>query len=363
VTYLTRCVRCGRESRLVDGRLCPDCYLEVRGLGSFPEIVTVEVCPRCGSYRFEGRWYPPPIDAASLDDVVREVLKLVLATSFKPNPEVESYRIEEVELIRDPYHGDYALVRVVGRLRGFDGEYVKEYSVRVNVRKRLCPQCMKKAGGAIEAILQVRGEGGRLTEEQRQAVERVLDNLSPALREYVSDVVEQREGFDLILVDQGAAKMIAAKLRAALGAKVVESWKLVGRYRNGRPKKRLTLSVRLPFYSPGSLVEYHGGLYRVEQIRNGYVYIRMIGSKRLHRLTAEEAWRALRKPRFEEEMRVLIAAETPKTIHLQRLDGSYEYIEMPKRDVRADSMHLSIGSEALLVRVNGKYYVIPVEEH
>ncbi len=324
--------------------------------------MTVEVCPRCGAYRYEGRWYPPPLEASSLEDVVKEVLKLVLTASFKPNSETVSYRIEQVEYIRDPYHGDYALVKVVGRLHGFEEEYSKEYSVRVSIRKRLCPQCLKKAGGAVEAILQVRGEGGRLTEEQRKAVEKLLDSLSPLLREYVSDVVEQREGFDLILVDQGVAKMIAAKIRSALGARVIESWKLVGRYRNGRPKRRLTLSVRLPFYSPGSLVEYHGALYRVERIKNGHVYVRLIGSQRVHRLTVDEAWRLLRKPRFEEESRILIVAETPRALHVQKLDSGYEYLELPRREVRVDDNVAQAGGEAILVRVNGRYYVLPLEE-
>ncbi len=359
---LTRCVRCGREAPLVDGRLCPRCYLEVRGLGRFPERVEVTICPRCGSYRFHGRWYPPPIDASDVDDVVREVLRLTLAASFKPNPEVESYRIDEVEYVRDRFHGDYAVVAVVARLRGVEGEHRLEYRVRVVVEKKLCPQCFKKAGGAVEAILQVRGEGGRLTEEQRLAVEELLARLSPALRDYIVDVVEQREGFDLILVDQGAAKAIASKIRTFLGAKVVESWKVVGRRSDGRPRKRLTLSVRLPFFAVGSLVEMDGGLYRVEEIRGGYVYVRAIGARRVRRLTVEHAWRLLRRPRFEEEARVLVAAVTPSELHLQMLDRGYEYVELPKRSVRFDPDTVRVGREALLVRLNGRYYVLPLPE-
>ncbi len=357
-----RCVRCGREDVLVDGRLCPQCYLEVRGLGRLPEPIEVVVCPRCGSYRYQGRWYPPPIDASNIEDVVREVIRLVAAARFRPNPEVESYRVENVEYIRDQFHGDYAIVRVVGKLRGVEREYSLEYRVRVNVKKQLCPQCFKKAGGAVEAILQVRGEGGRLSEEQRRSVEEVLEELSPAIREYISDVVEKREGFDLVLVDQGVAKAIASKLRSALGAKVVESWKVVGRRRDGRPKKRLTLSVRLPFFSIGSLVEMEGRLYRVVGIKNGFVYVRSIGARRVHRLSVEKAWRLLHQPRFEEEQRVLVAAVTPSSIHLQSLEDGYEYIELPKASVRFEPETVRVGREAILVRHNGRYYVLPLPE-
>ncbi len=361
-TLLTRCVRCGREAKLVDGRLCPECYVEVRGLGRFPGRVEVTVCPRCGAYRFQGRWYPSPVDTVDIEDVVREVLKLTLAASFKPNPEVERYTIEDVEYIRDPYHGDYAIARVAAKLRGVEGEYRAEYRVRVMVKQQLCPQCFKKVGGGVEAILQVRGEGGHLTPEQRLAVEDLLSRLSPSMREYIVDVVEQREGFDLVLVDQGVAKAIASRIRAVLGAKVVESWKVVGRKPNGRLKKRLTLSVRLPFFSKGSLVEMKGRLYTVEGIKSGFVYIRMVGGRRQHRLTVEEAWKLLRKPRFDEEHRVLVAAETPSAIHLQLLDGSYEYLELPRRSVYYDPGVVREGREVLLVRVDNKYYVLPLPE-
>ncbi|AEM39810.1 NMD3 family protein [Pyrolobus fumarii 1A] len=357
---LTRCVRCGREARLVDGRLCLECYLEVEGLGRFPKRIDITVCSRCGAYRFEGRWYPPPIDAVDIEDVIREVLKLTLSAAFKPNQEVESYRVESVEYVRDQYHGDHALATVVARLRSSGEEAKLEYRVRVDVKKQLCPQCFKKAGGAIEAILQVRGEGGKLTEEQREAVEALLARLSPSLREYIVDVVEQREGFDLILVDQGAAKAIASKIRSVLGAKVVESWKLVGRRSDGRPKKRLTLSVRLPFFTKGTIVEFNGKLYHVEGIKAGFVYIRMVGSRRVHRLTVEDAWKLLRRPRFEEEKRVLVAAETPSSIHLQALEGSYEYLELPRRSVSFDPGVVQQGREVLLVRHNGRYYVLPL---
>ena len=359
---LSRCVRCGREAILVDGRLCPDCYLEVKGLGRLPEPIEVTVCPRCGSYRYQGRWYPPPVDASDINDVIREVIKLVVAARFRPNPEVESYRVESVEYVRDQFLGDYAIVRIAARLKGVEREYSLDYRVRVNVKKQLCPQCFKKAGGSVEAILQVRGEGGRLTDEQRRSVEEVLEELSPAIREYISDVVEKKEGFDLVLVDQGVAKAIASKLRSALGARVVESWKVVGRRRDGRPKKRLTLSVRLPFFSAGSLVEMEGRLYRVVDIRNGFVYIRSIGARRVHRLSVEKAWRLLSRPRFEEERRVLVAAVTPSSIHLQLLDGGYEYMELPKTSTRYEPDAVRVGREAVLVRHNGRYYVLPLPE-
>ena len=355
-------MRCGREDVLVDGRLCPDCYLEVKGLGRIPEPIEVVICPRCGSYRYQGRWYPPPVDASDIDEVVREVIRLIAAARFRPNPEVESYRIESVEYVRDKFHGDYALIRVAGRLRGIDREYSMVYRVRVDVKKQLCPQCFKKAGGAVEAILQVRGEGGRLTEEQRRSVEEVLRELSPAIREYISDVIEKREGFDLVLVDQGVAKAVASKLRSVLGAKVVESWKVVGRRKDGRPKKRLTLSVRLPFFTEGTLVEMEGRLYRVIGIRNGFVYVKSIGARRVHRLSVEKAWRLLQQPRFDEEKKVLIAAVTPSSIHFQVLEGSYEYIELPKASIRFEPEAIRVGREAVLVRHNGRYYVLPLPE-
>ncbi|KSW12407.1 hypothetical protein CF15_06675 [Pyrodictium occultum] len=347
------CIRCGREvDRLVDGRLCPSCYLELHGLGKPPERLSIVVCPRCGSYRYQGRWLPPPGGG------LEEVAALLFQASFRPSEHTEYYRVEEASI---DYETGRAVVRAAGRLRGVDEEVSVVYTVPIVVRKQLCPVCFQKAAGSPAAIVQVRGPGGRLSEEEREAVEDVMSELDDYIADAILSVDELREGIDLKLLDQNAARALAAKLRSKLAARVKESHKVVGRRNDGRRVSRLTLSVRLPFFKPGNIVEYQGELARVEEIDKGYVLIRRLGGRRLHRLTVEDAWRLLSEPRLDDHRRVMVVALEPGWVHLQYLDGGYEYLEIPRSGLRVEG-ELREGVEAELLIHKNHYYLIPRRE-
>lgn len=345
------CVRCGREvDKLVDGRLCPKCYLELYGFGRPPAKLQLAVCTRCGSYRYQGRWFPTPGDGG-----LEDVAALVFQASFKPTEYTEYYRVEDVEI---DYDAEQALVRVAGRLQGMEHEDTIVYSMPVVVQKQICPVCFQRAAGVPTAIVQIRGYDGRLSEDDRIAVEEIIDELGESIEDVIISVDELREGIDLKMLDQNAARNLAARLRSRLAARVKESHKVVGRRNDGRRVSRLTLSVRLPFFKPGTLVEYQGSLARVEEIDRGYVLVRQLGSSRLHRLTVEEAWRQLHRPRLDDHRRVLVVALEPGWIHLQYLDGSYEYLEIPRRDTSIEGK-LKEGVEAELLIHNNRYYLLP----
>ncbi len=51
---------------------------------------------------------------------------------------------------------------------------------------------------------------------------------------FIVKVDESREGLDIYLTDQTAARMLAGKLRSEFSAEVKESYKLVGRQPSGK---------------------------------------------------------------------------------------------------------------------------------
>ncbi len=342
------CIRCGREvDTLVDGRLCPSCYLEVYGLGEAPKELRITVCPRCGSYRYQGTWYPSP---GGIEDVVA----LLLQARFRPSEHVEYYRVESVEI--DEETGE-AIATVAGRLRGVPGEQHVRYRVRLLVSRQLCPSCFRRASGAPTAIVQIRGSSGRLGEDEREAVEDVIAGLGEAIQEAMLDVEEVKEGLDIKMLDQNAARTLASKLRSALAASVKETHKVVGQRSDGRRISRITLSVRLPFFTVGSIVGYRDSLAVVEDIGRGQVLVRRLGAERLHRLRVEDAWRLLEKPRYEDEKDVMITAVEPGWIHVQEMSGAYEYLELPRSSIVVEGEAVE-GKNARLVVYRGKYYLI-----
>ena len=342
------CIRCGRASVLVDGRLCPSCYLEVYGLGRAPERLELTYCPRCGSIRLGGRWLPPP------EGGLEEALAILFEQRFRPGEAVEEYRVAGVELDED---GGYAVFRVEGRLSGDEEARVVEYRVPVTLRAQLCPSCHRKASGAPTAIVQIRGRSGRLEEDERLAVEEQLARLGPGIADAIISVDEVREGLDIKMIDQGAARMLAGKLHRSLGALVKESYKLIGQRRDGRRVYRLTLSVRLPGFTEGSLVGYRGRLARVRRLRGGRVELEVLGGGSAL-LRVDDAWRLIDpEPVFEEERTVMVAAAPPGWIHLQEVEGSYSYLELRRDEVIVEGEPRE-GRVGRLLKYGGRYYLL-----
>ncbi len=347
------CVRCGREGPLVDGRLCPKCYSEVYGVGRVPEKLVIVQCPRCGSVRVQGKWVPPP--GEGLEDIIH----LMLLSAIKPTEYVEKYSVEGVEVARNPVTGTLvAKASIKVKYKGIGEEYSVEKLLEVIVKKQLCPTCFRKAAGAVQAIVQIRSWRGKLSEQEKRRVENLVMSV-PGFSEAVIEVEELSEGIDIKMLDQGVAKAVASKLRALMGAKIIESHKVVGRRSDGKPKTRLTLSVRLPFFRPGLLAVYRENLVIVESIKAGKVYFRFAGSRRRHSIDIDSAWKELKTLRDvgAEIVEGFIAAVEPGWIHVQLLKPNYDYQELPRRSTIIEGQ-ISVGKEILLVRLAGKDYIV-----
>jgi nonsense-mediated mRNA decay protein 3 len=346
------CISCGRQvERLVDGLLCEECYLAKRSLGTFARSVKIRVCPKCGSFQYRGRWYPPPLK--DLDESLATALQYALMDSFKPNHNVESYTVElrSLDLERSQ-----AFATVKAKVRGY-GTLSLDYAVKVEVEKRVCPLCLQKASRSPRAIVQIRSYGREgLSKEELDNIRAIL--VESASTHLVTSVDEVRGGVDIQFADVAAARQAAAKIRDAHAAIVRESHKIVGRRQDGKPVSRLTLSVRLPFFRVGDLVDFQGRLAVVERIERGYVYVRHLDGK-LVRLQADDAWRELSRPEHVESSKAIVTAIEPGWIHLQKLEGDYDYVEVPlSAAVVDDKSMLRVGAEAMLYGYGGRYYIL-----
>ncbi len=344
------CVRCGRETLLVDGRLCPECFIEVKGVGRLPSRITITRCPRCGSVRIRGRWLPPASE--SLEDIVA----LVLSEQVKPHEEVEELAVESVNTVSDPVGGMKALITFKVRFKGIEGAYRASYTLPLHVKSVLCPTCFRRAAGAAQAIVQVRGWSGPLKPSERELVRRIAETL-PGVSDALLDVEERREGIDIKLLDQAVARTLASKLRAQLGARIIESHKVVGRRSDGKPRSKLTISVRLPFFKPGTYIIINRRLAYVEAIRGGRVVYRYAGSGRRHSISVEEAWK-LAEPVPEDRLyRGVVTAVEPGWLHIQVLEPVMEYLELPRKTTIIEGRP-SVGEKVVVVRLGREEYVI-----
>ncbi|MEB3759546.1 MAG: hypothetical protein GSR81_01700 [Desulfurococcales archaeon] len=250
------CPRCGRSSDEIEfiGSLCKDCYVETVGIARVPEEISFTYCRYCGRYKYQGGWNEP---SGSIEDTLIDYLVLVLSRKAKPSREINEVWINSVKLDR-PFMGPglyKALVEIGGRHN--ETTVIEERVITVRVNMAVCPLCTNRiTKRGYEAIVQIRGSSGKLSEDLRKRIDDFIEEeLVGVLRESIIDLEEKKEGFDLLINDSSAARIIASKIKSAFMGKTIETYKLIGRKPDGSRKGRLTISVRLPDIVPGNILK------------------------------------------------------------------------------------------------------------
>ena len=193
------CPRCGESSktRQFVGTFCASCVpIDIK----CPPRVKTEACPRCGKKQ---------------GDISELALK-----SCKGTYENARYDVEKGEAI--------FLVRV-----GHDLVEVRK-PVSVEVQDHICDNCGKAAGGYFEAIIQLRGDPGKIT-SMAVKVEKLIQRKS-----FIARFIEQKEGLDFYIGDKKAAE----KVVDMIGEPFIRSEKLGG-MKEGKRVYRSTFCIRL----------------------------------------------------------------------------------------------------------------------
>ncbi len=175
------CVKCGakRGERPFVGALCIECWEpKVR----VPTKVEVKQCSRCKRYWVEGEW------TRSFERLRRWIGKKVKGSYTRVEPLLEE---DKVVVFFTSDEGE---------------EFSRTYPVKFSVKRVMCEECSRIAGGYFEAIIQVRGE--------RRAVERLAKELVKRLREktFISKVEEKKEGVDIYVGSSKAAYDVITSL-------------------------------------------------------------------------------------------------------------------------------------------------------
>lgn len=227
------CVECGKEGVVYQG-LCQDCLSMRRRFLQVPAFLDLHRCVHCGSFNLPGGWRE-----ASLEDAVREAV----SGAVKVSREVGTHSLETDHA---PSEGSILQARVHARL-DLEGLVAKEEAtLDIRIRGDTCPQCSRQRGGYYEAILQVRGEGRDLREEEVEKVLRLVYgrvDRDPSL--FVSQEERIHGGLDLYLSSNRSAKALVRELRSALGGKVSSSPRLHTR-KKGKDMYRVTHLLRVP---------------------------------------------------------------------------------------------------------------------
>ena len=250
------CVECGAEGPVYQG-LCARDFVKKHPVVAPPEVLDLDRCPSCGSFRLKAGW----------SKIDRELaLAVLLRESIPKRPPWE--RVTFTHVAREEDANNLSLtVKALGRFE--DLRSVQDFRVRVRLKPTLCDSCQKQRSRYFEGVLQVRGDGRDLTPAELRGVRtfvvaRVDRAGDPSA--FVSRMEEVHGGLDFYLSTNALGKALARDLSESFGGSVSSSPKLFGQ-KEGREVYRVTSLVRLGPFHVGDVVRYKDALAEVTSIR------------------------------------------------------------------------------------------------
>ncbi|ADG13278.1 NMD3 family protein [Methanocaldococcus infernus ME] len=278
------CYRCGAIDELIDG-LCPLCYKQLNPLIEIPDRVEIEVCHMCGSYKRK-TWQTPK--GESPEEIVEEIVRWAVRDNLEVKGDVEIEVLPYISQLPGGKRSKLIVpVKIIakGKLPGEKEEREEERDIEVHLKMVQCPRCSRFMSNYYEATLQVRAMNRYLTEEEKEEIDKfVREELYRRLKKdrmaFISKFIPQKEGLDYQLGSVGAARSVAQRIKQKYGGKITESATLVGVDSEGNELYRVTVSVKIPEYRVGDVVEYKDKYHVVSAITENKVYMKTLDEKR-----------------------------------------------------------------------------------
>lgn len=320
------CVECGKETEETFDGLCIECYVKGKKFFDIPSVIDVTVCRNCGAYKIESGWAH-----GELDELIRTFLE-----GHIRHEDIKNFRVAV---------GEDGMVTCTGEFHGFPIH--EEGLAEVKIKNSICETCSRMKGGYFEAVLQIRKQGGRMSERELKLSDDVVYKKSS---EYPEGYVSKRDiihgGVDYYIGDKKMAASAARILSDMFRGESNVSTSLVG-MKDGREVYRNTYIVRIPEYSRGGYVEIDGRVYRVLDIGKRVVLMDMESGDRKY-FYRNEMSRA--KVMDVEEVEAVVVSE--KNDELQVLDPeNYRTVVLSK------PQDMKVGETIKVVKWKGRMYL------
>ncbi|AJC72182.1 nonsense-mediated mRNA decay protein [Thermococcus guaymasensis DSM 11113] len=377
------CYRCGISEEeggpLIEG-LCQVCYRKENPVLLIGDEINTELCQNCGSYKKRGVWLDPK--SYELDELIFEVAENALLEELEDSfsDKIREYEVvspEELEEIDDlpvgravvsfeplDFHIEYfpAIITYEVRVKAKTHELQRELHderkrVTVYVRQTVCPRCQKFLGGYFEAILQVRAEGRSLTEDERKAIGKLVEEKVDEIMQkdrmgFIQDTIEKEEGLDFYMGSTSSARKLAQAIKERFGGTISEAYELVGLDRQtSREIYRTSVSVRIPKFRKGDIVaDRKGNVYEVERVDGKGLTLKNLENWESEHLDWKTAKREKVDTVEHEESEAMVTSLSPSEVQLMDMN-SYETYELsrPPFDVEEGEIYK-------MVEVKGRKY-------
>jgi NMD protein affecting ribosome stability and mRNA decay len=274
------CAICGKDidETAPHFSMCLDCYLKENPLFILPDHFNLKICNYCGKFTKKDTWIPS--NSYETLEIIEEAIQILLLNQIK---NAQSMRFKIIPIEESTIYSSNGLLisvdlKVLGELIE-DHHIYNEQKITVKVNNELCKNCANLRGGTFfTSILQLRLDGDRL--KFLESVINDLTNLVEKLfekdeKQYISNIVKQKNGFDLYLSTNELLNHIISYMKANYRFGLKRTKKLVGRdHQRGKNIYRLKAVMRFLPFNKGDYININDESYYVEQIKKKSVILR-----------------------------------------------------------------------------------------
>ncbi len=182
-----------------------------------------------------GKWVKPTTE----NPLFEYVWKLAVP-KIKVDRHLGEYEVEVERVWKDVGGRNYATLIIRGKLAGKPVEVRKD--VLLGIQMTLCDVCMRRKGGGYEAKIQLRFKSGSVDAEKRSLFESFITS---DLINYLTDVVEGKEGVDYYFANKSSAKRLVSSFVSAYREAEVKETFENERVKDGKRVAKLVISIRV----------------------------------------------------------------------------------------------------------------------
>lgn len=348
------CALCGKTDTPLIENLCYTCYFKKNPLFNIKYEPKIRICSNCLSYKLAKKWVQT--ESSSLADIIEKAISQVIPPLIK-HSEFEIVTVKP-QVPKEMELTGRIEVPVLITAKKNNMVISETLLVPINVESTLCDVCTGKRSGAFEAIIQFRSLKGQISEEEKQQVYEILDRTFSLERykdAYISDVKEKREGFDIYVSSVGLAKSIATSAKEIMGASIHESFKILG-MKDGKKLGKFSLSVRLPSFRVGEVVQLSDKIIIFEKIEKGNLVGRNLETGERSVIQYKELWGSEVQSWKPEIKEYQIISMTENFLQLMDLK-TYALIEIKK------PLHINLnpGEIVKVIKIDEKILILTPE--
>jgi nonsense-mediated mRNA decay protein 3 len=342
---------CGSEGQNLIDNLCEPCFWRER-LDKFPKEFKLVLCNYCFSQLHGKRWQRR-IEKSTEDRIIESASQELQSIAELP---------KGLELVGISGHiaghtrsGLPKVVELEAEIVDKESRSSSKVKSLAIIDYRLCNECYCLSSGKYDALIQIRGEGRDLDEDDRRLVEKSIEKsysyTESRGRSDISEIKENEGGIDIKFMTLNVARSFVREFSGASGASVTESAKIVGiDRRTGGQHFKTTIAIKIPSIKAGELLGVEGEVYQAQGYHRGRLVVRSVGEPGKSWSLSLAQLGNVRRIKADEIKRVRLESKSDSFGTFLDLDDM-KFLELPRSLIPENMDENNLG---LLVTLDGK---------